>query len=66
MNGARIGLAEAAQRLAVPYQTAHRLLLIGALRGNKVAGRWYVGLRDVERLVSAQRATKGPDEQPVR
>jgi hypothetical protein len=45
-----IGLAEAAQRLHLPYQDCHRLLLTGALRGEKRKGRWYVHLVDVEGL----------------
>ena len=48
--GEVIGLAEAAQRLRLPYQDCHRLLLTGALRGEKRKGRWYVHLADVERL----------------
>ena len=50
MTGEVIGLAEAAQRLRLPYQDCHRLLLTGALRGEKRKGRWYVHLVDVERL----------------
>ena len=45
-----IGLAEAAQRLSLPYQDAHRLLLTGKLRGEKRKGRWYVSMNDVARL----------------
>ena len=45
-----IGLAEAAQRLRLPYQDAHRLLLTGKLRGEKRKGRWYVSMNDVTRL----------------
>lgn len=45
-----IGLAEAAQKLRLPYQDCHRLLLTGALRGEKVRGRWYVEVSDVLRL----------------
>jgi Rad3-related DNA helicase len=45
-----IGLAEAAQRLRLPYQNCHRLLLTGQLRGEKRNGRWYVQLDDVERF----------------
>lgn len=45
-----IGLAEAAQRLHLPYQDCHRLLLTGAIRGEKRKGRWYVVALDVERL----------------
>ncbi len=46
-----IGLAEAAARLKIPYQDAHRLLLTGKLRGEKRGGRWFVALRDVQRLM---------------
>jgi predicted site-specific integrase-resolvase len=45
-----IGLAESAQRLRVPYQDAHRLLLTGAIRGQKRGGRWYVLAEDVDQL----------------
>ena len=45
-----IGRAEAAQRLCLPYQDAHRLLLTGKLRGEKRKGRWYVSVNDVARL----------------
>jgi len=45
-----IGLAEAAQKLGLPYQNCHRLLLTGQLRGEKREGRWYVLAHDVERL----------------
>ena len=46
-----IGLAEAAQKLGLPYQNCHRLLLMGQLRGEKRAGRWFVLVHDVERIV---------------
>lgn len=45
-----VGLAEAAQYLGIPYQNAHRLLLTGALRGEKRSGRWIVRWEDAERL----------------
>ena len=48
-----IGLAEAAQRLRVPYQNCHRLLMTGVLRGEKRDGRWYVHASDVERFASS-------------
>lgn len=51
MTYTAIGLAEAAVRLQVPYQTAHRLLLLGELRGEKRHGRWFVRIEDVDRLV---------------
>ena len=47
---AKLGLAEAAQALRIPYQDAHRLVLTGVLRGEKRSGRWYVVAADVERL----------------
>ncbi len=46
----KLGLAEAAQKLGIPYQQAHRLVLIGALPGEKRAGRWYVSANAVRRL----------------
>lgn len=52
MNGdPMIGLAEAAHFLRMPYQDCHRLLLTGALRGEKRKGRWYVLLVDVKALL---------------
>lgn len=45
-----IGLPEAAQLLRLPYQSAHRLVLVGALAGEKRAGRWFVRRADVIRL----------------
>lgn len=45
-----IGLSEAAQHIGIPYQNAHRLLLTGALRGEKRQGRWMVRREDTERL----------------
>jgi len=51
-----IGLAEAAHKLAVPYQDAHRLLLTGKLRGEKRGGRWFVVAADVESLIRERSA----------
>ena len=45
-----IGLPEAAQRLGIPYQTAHRLVLVGQLPAQKLAGRWFVSRAAVEKL----------------
>jgi hypothetical protein len=45
-----IGLAEGAQRLGLPYQDAHRLLLTGVLQGVKRGGRWFVTRESVERV----------------
>jgi hypothetical protein len=46
-----IGLAECAQRLAIPYQDAHRLLLLGRLAGVKRGGRWFVARESLDRLL---------------
>lgn len=45
-----IGLAEAAQLLGMPYQSAHRLVLVGALAAVKRSGRWFVRRADAARL----------------
>jgi hypothetical protein len=45
-----IGLAEAAQLLRLPYQSAHRLVLVGALAAVKRSGRWYVRRADAAQL----------------
>jgi hypothetical protein len=50
-----IGLAEAAQRLGLPYQDAHRLVLTGDLHGEKRGSRWYVPVVDVTRLARERR-----------
>ena len=47
-----MGLAEAGVRLRLPYQSVHRLLLIGKIRGEKVGSRWAVSVEDVECLVN--------------
>ncbi len=46
-----MGLAEAGVRLRLPYQSVHRLLLIGKIRGEKIGSRWAIRVEDVERLV---------------
>ncbi len=45
-----IGLAEAAMRLAIPYQDAHRLLLTRRLEGWREGNRWRVSLESLRRL----------------
>jgi hypothetical protein len=57
-----IGLAEAAVRLRVPYQDAHRLLLTGRLRGEKRGGRWFVSTASLESLL---RTSAGPNAPKV-
>jgi hypothetical protein len=51
-----IGLAMAAAKLKIPYQDAHRLLLVGRLTGEKRGGRWFVRVADVERLLREREA----------
>jgi excisionase family DNA binding protein len=51
-----MSLAEAAQLLGTTYQTAHRWVLTGRLRGLKVAGRWVADGDDVARLAAERRA----------
>jgi Helix-turn-helix domain len=50
MLASEIGLPEAAQRLRIPYQDCHRLVLTGVLRGRKRGNRWLVEVEDLERL----------------
>ncbi len=45
-----IGLADAAALAMMPYQDAHRALLMGKLRGEKRGSRWFVRLLDAQRL----------------
>ena len=53
----KIDLVEAAQRLRVPWHTAHRLVLVGTLKGNRKDGRWTVDLADLERLLADRSRT---------
>lgn len=50
-TAAMIGLAEAAHRLGIAYQDAHRLLLTGRLHGEKRGNRWFVRAEDVETVL---------------
>lgn len=54
MTQEMIGLAEAAVRLGIPYQDAHRLLLTGKLTGEKRGSRWFVRISDVDRLANGR------------
>lgn len=49
-----LGLAEAAQQLRIPYQQAHRLVLVGILPGEKRHGRWYVDSARVKHLAESK------------
>ena len=48
-----IGLAEAAAALRLPYQTAHREVLVGRLDGRKEGGRWMVTVASINEYRSA-------------
>lgn len=50
-NDPLIGLTEAAMMLRIPYQDAHRLLMLGVLQGTKVRGRWMVSFDKVVKLL---------------
>lgn len=52
---AQLGLAEAAHALSIPYQQAHRLLLLGILAGEKRGGRWLVDAEQVRELAASGR-----------
>ena len=54
-----IALTDAALRMRMPYPTAYKLMFRGELSGRRVAGRFYVALRDVERLL-AERHNHAP------
>lgn len=47
-----LGLAEAAMQLKIPYQDAHRLLLVGRLSGQKRGGRWFVSRDSLAQLMA--------------
>jgi predicted site-specific integrase-resolvase len=46
-----IPLALAAQRLSVPWGTAHRYILTGKLKGHFVNGRWQVEETSLNALI---------------
>ena len=45
-----IPLPDAAQRLGISWERAWRKVLAGELEGQKVAGRWVVTERSVEKV----------------
>ena len=59
-----LGLAEAAQQLRLPYQDAHRLLLVGRLRGEKRGGRWFVRADDVQQVARERQSEPAADTAP--
>ena len=50
-----VDLVQAAARLRIPWHTAHRLVLVGTLKGTKRRGRWKV---DSESLRAYERALR--------
>jgi hypothetical protein len=60
MTERMIGLAEAAMTLRIAYQDAHRLMLLGKLKGVKRGGRWLVREEDVASLARERGEKAGP------
>lgn len=56
-----VDLVEAASRLRIAYQAAHRLVLTGELKGQRRNGRWYVDAAHLE-LVAERREQASPPE----
>ncbi len=52
-----IGLAQCAVELKIPYQDAHRLLLVGRLSGVKRGGRWACSRESLDRLIREREGT---------
>ena len=61
----KIGLAECALKLRIPYQDAHRLLLVGQLSGEKRGGRWVCTRESLERLVQTRDHQGSEEPQPA-
>lgn len=59
-----LGLAEAAQQLRIPYQQAHRLVLVGILPGEKRHGRWYVDSVRVKHLAESKQVRSHTQSTP--
>ena len=47
-----LNLMDAAAQLGMSYGRALRLVLIGALQGQKQSGHWVVSIDDLNRLIS--------------
>ena len=60
-----LGLAECAFKLRIPYQDAHRLLLVGELVGEKRGKRWVVSSESLERLLRLRHARPSSMQQRV-
>lgn len=58
-------LVSAALRLAVPYHTCLRWVLVGQLRGERRRGRWVVFTCDLRRLMHERNANGQPSAAPI-
>jgi excisionase family DNA binding protein len=56
-NRRTIRLTDAAMRLRVPYQTAHRMLLLGEIEGKRDGRTWAVYADSVEAALRKRAAT---------
>ncbi|MCA9312008.1 MAG: helix-turn-helix domain-containing protein [Phycisphaerales bacterium] len=61
-----IGLADAAALLRVPYQKAHRLVMLGELPAIKQAGRWVVRREDVDKIATLRPSRQATPDQDDR
>jgi len=55
-----IPLALAAQRLGVPWGTAHRYVLTGKLTGHFIAGRWQIEQDSLNNLLGQMQPVPAP------
>ncbi len=60
-----IPLSEAALRLGLSWERAWRLVLTGALVGQKHHGKWTVSQASVDRFETVRRATDSNDKPVV-
>jgi len=54
----RIPLVDAARRLSLSYNQAHRLLLIGKIKGGRVEGRWMVECEGLEQMAANEQRVR--------
>lgn len=55
-----VDLVQAATRLCVPYGKAYRMVLTGALKGERQDGRWLVYREDLDRLLKERKDDRAP------
>ena len=61
MAAMMVDLVQAAARLCVPYGKAYRLVLTGALKGERQDGKWFVYREDLRRLLKEQENDRVPE-----